>query len=664
MTTVAQSTTAIPRAASRERIRLIFGALSLVMFVAQLDQTIVATGLPTIAADLGGVDQVSWVVTAYLLGTAVVGPIYGKMGDVYGRRIVLQTAIIIFLLGSVLCGTSQSMLELILFRLLQGLGGGGLIVVSSAAIADVISPRERGRYMGILGSVAAAATIAGPLLGGFAVDHLSWRWIFYVNLPVGIAAFAVIQIVFRSQSKNESRPIDYVGAVLLAGALSSVILFTTLGGNTFPWGSAQIVGLGLLGLLLFAAFVVNERGADEPVLPLGLFRIRTFAVASAIGFAISIGLYGASTYLPLYLQLVRGLSPSRSGLQIAPMVVAAIVASTLVGRTISRFGRYRTFPIVGMAFAAVALAGLSRLAIETDAWVTTVWMVALGLGIGMTMPVTVLAVQNAVDYKNLGVATSGVNLSRTLGGAFGVALLGAIFTNRLTANVTAAFPHGGALPTTANPAEVRALPSDVRLPYTEAIVHALHPMFLTAAIIAGVGFLIALLMREVPLRRTVRAEADAVSSPLSLANAGSSLSELERGLNTLAQRQMRWQMYEQLAKRAGVACTPAEIWVLARLRERPPMTEEQLAVDLDTGSAHLAHPLAELERKGLVTTEPNGIVEITVTGGRTVERMTAVWREEISELLADWKTEEQGEVEELVGRLARSFVNEMPTPPG
>jgi len=331
-----------PEALPRGRIRLIFAALMLVLLLASLDQTIVSTALPTIVGDLGGIEHLSWVVTAYLLASTVTAPVYGKLGDLYGRKVVLQTAIVVFLIGSALCGTSQDMTQLIAFRALQGLGAGGLLVTTIAVVGDIIPPRDRGRYQGLFGAVFGVSTVIGPLLGGFFVDNLSWRWIFYVNLPIGIAAFVVIGVVFHAR-RTQGRPsIDYLGAVVLAGALTSIVLFTSLGGTTYDWGSAPIVAMMASGAVLLVAFPFVEARAAEPILPLALFRNRTFAVASAIGFVVGLALFGSITYLPLYLQVVKGQSPTHSGLQLTPLMAGLLVTSILSGAIISRPSRRKS----------------------------------------------------------------------------------------------------------------------------------------------------------------------------------------------------------------------------------------------------------------------------------------------------------------------------------
>src|SRR3954447_21774669 len=367
------------------RVRLIFVALMLVLLLAALDQTIVSTALPTIVGELGGIEHLSWVVTAYLLSSTIAGPLYGKLGDLYGRKKILQTAIVIFLIGSVLCGISQNMGELIAFRAVQGLGAGGLMVTTLAVIGDIIPPRERGKYQGYFGGVFGVATVVGPLLGGFFVDNLSWRWIFYVNLPIGAIALTVMALTFHVRPVTQRHAMDYLGALLLAASLGSIVLFTSLGGTTWGWGSPPVIGLMVASAILLPAFIWQESRAAEPILPLSLFRNHTFAVTSAVGFIIGFALFGAITYLPLYLQVTKGSSPTRSGLQLTPLMAGLLVTSIISGQVISRVGRYRFFPIAGTALVAVAMFLLSRLGVGTSIWVAAGYAVVLGLGLGMVM---------------------------------------------------------------------------------------------------------------------------------------------------------------------------------------------------------------------------------------------------------------------------------------
>jgi EmrB/QacA subfamily drug resistance transporter len=549
---------------SPQRRNLIFTAILFGMLLAALDQTIVATALPTVVADLGGAGHQSWVVTSYLLASTIVTAVVGKLGDLFGRKAVFQTAVVFFLAGSVLCGLAQSMSMLVASRALQGIGGGAIMVTAAALIGEIVPLRERGRYQGALGAVFGVTTVIGPLLGGFFVDHLTWRWAFWINVPVAVVVLLVAAVAIPPLGRTSKPRIDYAGIVLVGLGASGLTLATSWGGSTHPWGSPTIIGLFAGSAVVLVIFVIVELRAAEPVLPIRLFANPVFTVCCVLSFVVGFAMLGALTFLPTFMQFVDGVSATTSGLRTVPMVAGLLLTSISSGALVGRTGRYKIFPVAGTLIMAVGFVLLSRMDASTSVVVQSLSLFVLGSGIGMCMQVLVLVVQNTSDFADLGVATSGVTFFRTIGSSFGAAVFGSLFTNFLRVRIGPALAAGGAPPRAAeDPKVLHQLPHEVAAPVVHAYAQSLDLVFLCAAPVAMVGFVVALFLKEVPLRDT-----EAVGLDLGEGFAMPSSESPDKVLEMALGRMMRHSPAVRLrALCASVGCELdiAETWALLQI---------------------------------------------------------------------------------------------------
>lgn len=514
--------TSVPHAPEQERshaeIMVVISALMLAMLLAALDQTIVATALPKIASDLHGLSKYSWVATSYLLTSAVATPLYGKVSDMFGRKKIFQSAIVLFLLGSALCGLAHTMNQLIFFRGLQGIGAGGLMTLVFAIVGDIIPPRQRGRYQGYFGAVFATSSVVGPLLGGFFADAHSllgvagWRWIFYINLPIGALALTAIAARLHLPVHRTPHKVDYAGAGLLAVTVVTLLLATVWGGVEYPWGSSQIIGLFAGSLVAGLLFLWRETQAKEPIIPLRLFKNEIFSVTTILSLLVGIVMFGAIIFLPQYQQLIRGDSATKSGLMLLPLVIGIMSASLTSGRIISKIGRYRFFPIFGSIMVTFGIWLFSHIAVDTNRILLGVWMYILGAGIGQIMPVLTLAVQNAVERRDLGTATSAVVFFRSIGSSLGAAIFGAILLNRLTLHITQALPGStgaaAAKGLKGSAAQLHTLPPAVQHTVLTAFARSFHDVFLAGIPFAALAFIVTLFLKESPLRGSHQEEAE------------------------------------------------------------------------------------------------------------------------------------------------------------
>jgi len=669
--TVTSADQAEPEQIGQRRRLIIIGALLLGMLLAALDQTIVATALPTIAGDLHGLSHLSWVVTAYLLASTVSTPLWGKLGDLYGRKTFFQASIVIFLIGSALAGLSHTMLQLIAFRAVQGIGGGGLLTGAQTIVADVVPARERGRYQGLFGSVFGVTSVLGPLIGGFFVDNLSWRWVFYVNIPIGIVALAVVAAVLPGHLRRAPHKIDYLGTVLLAGAATSLVLLTSLGGTTYPWASTPIYLLAAGAVVCGALFVWAESRAAEPVVPLHLFRNRIFSASSAVGFVVGFAMFGAIAYLPQYMQIVKGVSPTVSGLRLLPLMAGLLTTSIASGRLVSRWGRYRIFPIIGTAVMTVGLYLLSHLGVTTSTWLSSLYMLVLGAGIGMSLQVLVVAVQNSVSYADLGAATGGATFFRSIGGSFGTATFGAVFSNVLAGNLAdslkgLSLPHGVTAASGASPAVLAHLPAAVHLGYITGYATSLQTVFLVATPFGALAFLLSWTIKDIPLRTTAGQPDPADTlAPTARPTIRTSDQEMERALTRLLGREQRREVYARLVTVAGIGASPRAAWLLLRVGQHPGMSRRDLAGLLSLPDTELERRLTELVATGYVRAlraDLDQPIPLTEAGQRAFDALFRARQQSVARLASDWDPDKHPGLNALLHRLTHQLAASGETP--
>lgn len=628
---------------SRRRISIVFATILLGMLLAALDQTIVSTALPTIVADLGGAGHMAWVATAYMLAEAISTVLAGKFGDMFGRKLVFQISAVIFVVGSAVAGVSQDMVMLVVARAIQGVGGGGLMVTAMALIADVIPLRERGKYQGALGAVFGVTTVLGPMIGGLFTDYLSWRWCFYVNVPV-----AVVMVVMAARTipvvRSAVRPIiDYGGIALVALGVSGLILALEWGGQEYAWGSALIIGLFAGSAVLLAGFVMVESRALEPMLPMSLFRDRVFTVCSLLSFIVGFAMMGAMTYLPTYLQYVDGVSATVSGMRTLPMVVGLLATSMISGAVVGRTGRYRTFPIAGCAVMALGLYLMSTMGHQTGVWLESLYMLVLGLGIGLAMQVLTIVVQNTVPYAQLGTATSGVTFFRTLGSAFGTAIFGTLYNDKLGPELSGALAQvpGVSAETAQSPSGLRALSDELATPIVNAYAAAIDSVFRWVVPVALLGFVVAWLLKEVPLRDSSRAGVGDMGEGFAVPDSADNVARLERAIAGVIRKDVAEgaAVGARIVAGTGSSLTPDLAWALSqihlRTRVRGAATLSGIARDHWLPPQVLEPVYVKACEVGYVVAEGDSL-RLTAAGDAETARFQQAWRYWLDTQLDDW----------------------------
>jgi EmrB/QacA subfamily drug resistance transporter len=625
---------------SKRQVNVVFVAILLGMLLAALDQTIVSTALPTIVADLGGAGHMSWVVTAYLLAETIATVLAGKFGDLFGRKLVFQVSAVIFVAGSAVCGIAQDMLMLVAARAIQGIGGGGLMVTAMALIADVIPLRDRGKYQGALGAVFGITTVVGPTLGGLFTDHLTWRWAFYINVPIAIVVIAMAAKAIPSIRSGGKPVIDYAGIGLIAAAATTMILALEWGGSEYAWSSPTIIGMFAGSAALFAAFVFVELRAPEPMLPMRLFRNSVFSVCSTLSFIVGFAMLGAMTFLPTYLQYVDGVSATGSGVRTLPMVAGLFIMSMLSGNVVSRTGRYKMFPIAGGAVMSVGLYLMSTMGPATSTWLESLYMFVLGAGIGLSMQVLTIVVQNTVPYADLGTATSGVTFFRTLGSSFGTAIFGTLYSTHLEGEMGGALATTGVSPAVAqSPESLNALSAALAGPIITAYADSINYVFRWVVPVAVLGFLVAWLLKELPLRDSARVAATDVGEGFSAPATDDRIGQLERQISdTMRMARDDRTILDRVLADSGAEVNPSQAWaigqthlhVTAKGRAELPAIARQHKMPSEV----LEPAFADLQEAGYARVEGDQ-VHLTEAGQEQFERVRHAWRQWLDANLDD-----------------------------